>query len=252
MFNENKKFDYIIPIGCHCLPASILRDFAIREASFPFDWLYINNDIFFEPAMNCILDNFQNFLIKENITILDIPVNPLHIPCCDTKTGFIFIHDFVSGITPLSDFNAIKEKYAKRIKRLLKVLSGKSDILFLYFDECGLDDDIFISKMEELSKKFNKSHLNLLILQHAPSFGEFDTEEKYLADNIIKINFNNDQKFAPSENQLWKRNYKVSSKIVKKYCKLKFNLLKFIFSVRKTRIHSIYKIFGFKIKVKNK
>ena len=193
------------------------------------------------------MDEFQNFLKKDELIVPDIPTAASNIPCLDKKTGFIFIHDFSSNIEQLSDYVSVKEKYDRRIKRLLKLLK-KGDILFVYFDELSLNDDIFILKMQELSAKFNKANLYLLVLQHKDFLGQFNIKEKRLSDNILKVNFNNSPSFTPFINEPWRRNYNISYMIMKKYCKLKFNFLEFIFSKRKQNKHNVFTLFGIKFK----
>lgn len=129
---RRKTYDAIVSIGPHCITASHLEHLGLRVGSYPFDWL---RDLSVEKALYFIDTKFKDFLIKENL-------QPKEPPSCDNGLkydlyqdklhGIYFVHDFPKDRPFDIAFDMVKEKYDRRINRLLDRIERSKSILFLY------------------------------------------------------------------------------------------------------------------------
>jgi len=98
----------IIPIGIECGMADFLRKNSLRNLSFPFDW-----NVTYNGVSKCIEDNFKLFTEPLNDRINDYDI--------------YFHHDFYNE----ESYNTDKEKYNRRIQRLMNILETTTeDIIF--------------------------------------------------------------------------------------------------------------------------
>ncbi|MCI6444409.1 MAG: papain-like cysteine peptidase, partial [Clostridia bacterium] len=77
-----------ISIGYFCSVASELERMGLRHESFPFDWLITEN---FEIVLDLIKNNFDRFLIKENL-FQESNINPNYY--YDQECKIHIYHDF--------------------------------------------------------------------------------------------------------------------------------------------------------------
>ncbi len=137
----------LIPIGRKCNVAHTLRKYHLRKHAYPFDW----NIVQISTALKLIRNRFKDFLSEENLIFLPPikgrPLNKknelvtnndgsilwtLRIPVICKKYNMLFPHDFSEK--GIDDLPIIKEKYSRRISRLLEKIDKGEDILFLYDD----------------------------------------------------------------------------------------------------------------------
>ena len=137
----------LIPIGRKCNVANTLRKYQLRKHAYPFDW----NIVQISTALELIKNRFKDFLSGENLIFLPpIKGRPLNeknelvtnndgtflwtsrIPVICKKYNMLFPHDFSEK--GIDDLPIIKEKYSRRISRLLKKIDKGEDILLLYDD----------------------------------------------------------------------------------------------------------------------
>ena len=185
----NKKFDVIISIGEDCACTSYLRRFKLQSSSRPFDWL---TKAAFETRIDLIVNDFSNFLVKENIIPLTKPVgvstDEKHNYYKDTLLDFYFYHDFRVGQPFEDEFILVADKYARRISRMYKEIDNSSDILFVWWSrDKHLSESVLVYAYDKLSKKFNSKNICLLCI-------EFDMHysEQYFADgHILAVKYDN-------------------------------------------------------------
>jgi len=95
----DRKFDLVISLGEDCPCTSYLRRFNLQDYSFPFDWL---TKASFETHINLLVNDFENFLNKENLVLIQKPENTnvdnKHDYYKDTVLDFYFYHDFKSKL----------------------------------------------------------------------------------------------------------------------------------------------------------
>lgn len=104
-------FKNFVSLGSSCYVAASMSRYGLRSWSGPFDWLLT-------PSLNWVLhyeDDFKYFLLKENL------VNWQKRPeaFCDTKSGFIFLHDGKFSSILLDEYDNLRAKYGRRIERFL-------------------------------------------------------------------------------------------------------------------------------------
>lgn len=126
-----------ISIGAWCVPALFLRQFKLREAAYPFDWLTTGAQ--FENLYRVIQNNFADFLHKENLYI--DPQSPQYVQ--DRGTNFSIAHDFPKdqqhNILPqyLDAYESVKAKYQRRIQRFKDTLASGKKVIFIRIDNQG-------------------------------------------------------------------------------------------------------------------
>ena len=129
-----------VPIGTDCTAAHYLRRKGIRSMAFPFDWTVTP----LLSALDLLENRFTDYLSQENLTFLpadnrllfaengtDIKIsNDIITPVVCQKYGILYPHDFTeAGSADLPD---VKEKYDRRIAKLLKLLDRGERLTFVY------------------------------------------------------------------------------------------------------------------------
>ncbi len=191
--NFMQQYDLIFSLGEACFCATFLKLTNLRKCSCPFDWMY--GASFFERLK--ILDNkFENFLNIEDLEYIDKRLKPE--PCNiykNNKNNLVFNHDFKIN-TPLEQsFPQVKQKYDRRIKRLLKELNKKqNNVLIVYIklpenDVEVLDEDLIIG-IEKLNSTYN-SQIDLIYIEHDEQMVDEEYHYRKISKNITKINLYN-------------------------------------------------------------
>lgn len=108
----SKTYQNFISLGYFCEVAQDLEKMGLRNTSSPFDWCITN----FAKNIELIENRFDDFMNYDNLAQ---SVNePNHY--LDTKYNDYFFHDF-NQYDPLpNQYEAVKAKYDRRIKRFLK------------------------------------------------------------------------------------------------------------------------------------
>jgi len=216
-----KKYDLFISLGPDCLTAMTLDFLGVRHASFPFDWLYRGEagNYFLEEVISLLQSGFSNFFEKELLELQGDVQGHDTIKIFNTKTKFAFIHDLHKEESFEKQYPHIREKYRRRIERLYNSVRKSQRVLFVYMDVQKTPDDIFSAFIESSVQIFPETNVELLVLQHDEDMGEFDTQESR-SGNIIKVKYNNSEKYATRTWDRWYRNEKVYKDLFFKYCLL--------------------------------
>ena len=92
------KFDLVVSIGEDCACSSYLRRCKLQDFSYPFDWL---TKASFQSRLDLILNDFSNFLDKNDLYPLEKPKTGIVDEKCDywadKRYDFYFYHDFPIG-----------------------------------------------------------------------------------------------------------------------------------------------------------
>lgn len=197
----------------------------LRTTSGPFDWL-TNAD--FETRINLILNDFKDFLNKEDLKPLQKDPNFINDDNNDyyenTRTSFYFYHDFPVNQDFDLAFEDAKEKYERRIERFLSNLKTKKRILLVWFSTIPHTNDKTLIKLcNSICEKYNK-RIDFLIIEQDDTKKQGDIEKKQIAKNITKYSMctfifyiNNENKHITERLEkyilpiLW--NYKVKNKL---------------------------------------
>ncbi len=179
-------YDHIISLGEACFVANMLKDTKERHFSAPFDWLMGAN---LRTRLDFLLNDFEGFLDIENL----IPYPPATPPenfdaYMNPKNGMIFNHDFRNNIPFEDAFKEAREKYDRRIERLINLLKTPCRVVFLYMDMLDKKDpdltiDALTEYMVKINMKFKESHIQLVYFQYTKDLksGEIKNINKYLS-----------------------------------------------------------------------
>lgn len=158
-----KRYDIVYSLGSNCACAKYLRDLNLRLSSGPLDWVV---GATLSERAKLIEQNFNDFisldfLEKRESTIKE---NDLYF---DTRSHFLFGHDFPVGISLQEMFPVVKEKYARRIDRFFENVRISKHVLFVYFSliDFPLEDEMF--EMERvLKEKFGSGKFDFWLILH--------------------------------------------------------------------------------------
>ena len=228
----DKKFDLIVSLGEDCACSSYLRRFNLQDYTYPFDWLTRAS---FTTRIDLLCNNFEKFLVKENIVRLGFPYNTRQNTdeeeYEDTFLKFNFYHDFNKKLTFEENFQQVKARYNRRIDRFYKISEVSNKILFVWWDRSkNIEENDIIESYKKLSSKFSKNEVYLLIIE----FSEHESSTCLEDGNIFIARYDNLTYNNPNWNETM-GNEANNIKIFKKirmyrsfYCRLKYILFKLI------------------------
>lgn len=205
-----KKYDFIFGIGSACLCSQTLRKLNLQFASYPLDWLFGTK---FSDRVDFLLSDFKNFIEKEDLSFTGKQNGDPHHPCdiyANTRTGITFNHDFPQGIPLDISYPTVKEKYDRRIKRLLTGINNHKNILIVYIEVPGNQEtettsEVLINDLNRINQKFPDKNINFLYVSCSEDFSD-----EQITPHIRKISFNykNTKSFPQHDARLLRRQIK--------------------------------------------
>ena len=140
------KYEHIISLGSFCSVAMELEKKGLRTASYPFDWLIVDE---LESVLRLIENNFTDFLDASSMSREHRP-NVYY----NEKINAHFYHDF-NGYDPLeSQITEQQKKYDRRIKRFYDDIQQPT--LFVRYCKTP-EDETYIRKNKEKILKYLQS-----------------------------------------------------------------------------------------------
>jgi hypothetical protein len=131
---------------------------------------------------------------------------PHYVEKYNKKTNTYFIHDFFDNASFDDQFEAIKEKYMRRIKRTEKYLKQSSSVLFVYMNHLAdqkrdlpLESEKVIRIMNKLRKKFPNKTIDLYMFDHDPSYTDGQYGREILDIGIVRYKSNHDDIFPADD-----------------------------------------------------
>jgi len=158
-------YDAVYSLGQWCATALVLKKHGLRSSSGPFDWL-LGQDVELSVYAKMICSGFKGFLSESSLRCVGRNEAEHHIHYRCDRTGLSFLHDFTIGRTFLEEYPEVRAKYARRILRLLTLLSTDSRILFVHF--CGEGhycESQLVDALSTLRIRFPNAHIDLLVLE---------------------------------------------------------------------------------------
>lgn len=237
LFKE--KFDLILSLGEDCACSSYLRRFGLQDFSYPFDWL---TRFPFDNRIKFLLNDFDDFLTKENLRKIEKPPAPDVDHTCDYyedfKYNIYFFHDFKYFLPFDEAYKDVVDKYKRRIERLYSMIMKSKKVLFVWWSrDKHLDMNHVQNQFNKLQEKFQNSELFLLIIEDKE---EENQQEKslYSDGHIIHIK---DYLMGPNKhgstmgieatsNAIFKQ-IKYNGSIKNKIKNISLNILKFILKI---------------------
>jgi hypothetical protein len=187
IFKVINKYDCIFSAGEACHVAGLLKEMGLRKFSGPFDWMYGGDPI---TRLNLIADEFANYLNKEDLVLCEKSSSTEHKCIYSNKrTGLVYNHDFFSDDNFDRDYLAMREKYDRRIARVVnKMKSGEKTLI------------IYVNIKTESGKMAKKEDIERAVLRINEVYGD--------NVDVLFIVHNDDMqpgyvKLAPKRNHLY-------------------------------------------------
>lgn len=185
------KFDLIFSLGEACSCTETLRKCRLQFYSYPFDWLFGAS---FIERCNIITSGFENWLRKENLEKIgdnNISKIPKHI-YKNNLTKIVFNHDFPQNLSLDESFSQVKQKYDRRISRLLKNIVESKKVLVVYIqtphNATKINKNEILEGFNILTNKFGDK-INLLYIYCNPNATLKNREEIDLNANVKYVGF---------------------------------------------------------------
>lgn len=162
------KYDFVFSIGEACPCTQVLRQLGLQDASYPFDWLFGST---FIGRCKILTEEFKDFIRKED---LEYSYEERSLKCnayYNKLNDIVFNHDFLKSLDFEEAYPLVKEKYDRRIRRLLEKIKNSNSVLVVYL-EIPTSNHIEISNQEILQgysilkKKFGDK-INLLYIKNS-------------------------------------------------------------------------------------
>lgn len=122
-----QTYDEVVSLGDTCQVAWQLELNGIRKFAYPFDWVCTS----FKSLVGFIEQKGAHFLEFDKISVMGVyPGNPTRLQVVDLVYGIVFYHDFLAS-PPLANYNDVKAKYDRRLKRFFDLLNSNKKVLFV-------------------------------------------------------------------------------------------------------------------------
>ena len=207
------KYDLFVSMGAACSCSSSLRNSKLQFYSYPFDW--IGGPSFLE-RIELIHNNFENYIIKENLEFLQ----KVDITNCDAyvdrKRGMLINHDFKQGRDFDEMYDEVVKKYERRGSRLISQINNSKKVLFVYMQtpdktEIEVSNEDLLKGEELFKKYFPNVQCDILYINCKK---DFKSVVENISDNIQRIAFDYD---ARKEGEPWAVNFKTIDKLFRHY-----------------------------------
>lgn len=135
-----KNTPLVIGIGQQCTIGFALREYGIREAAYPFDWIIC----FHDSLIRCLKEDFEHFFDPKSLTLYhngkavvdhyghvfghDLPTVSHAV---ESETGEVYIPEGSLRSDWQDYIPAVYEKYQRRIARFRKALEGTNHIYLI-------------------------------------------------------------------------------------------------------------------------
>jgi hypothetical protein len=122
--SEYVPYDLIVNLGGDCQVEYQMQINNLRNFALPFDYLITPVD----SLVKLLVNKFHNFLAKKHLVLVQADtvkyVN-------DRVYDINLMHDFTFSGNTITNYDAVKTKFARRIKRLFGVIEQSNKVLFI-------------------------------------------------------------------------------------------------------------------------
>lgn len=189
---SSAKYDFVFPIGAACSCTSALRYAKLQFRSLPFDWLWGSTlvkrsrlfesgfaDWLTEAAMECVgeqlIESIPKLVYKNNLTEI------------------VFNRDFPLGQEFQQSYPVIKEKYNRRISRLLECIKSSQRVLAVYIDTPDtlptLPLDELVTARNTMAAAYPGTEIHILYLHNDNNIEPYQACVKSPAEGIFTSEF---------------------------------------------------------------
>ena len=232
------KYDLIFSIGAACSCTEALRENALQYESYPFDWLFGSSCL---DRMDILISRFERWINYEDLIKLDYTNGDKKNPCDvykNTYNSIVFNHDFPENIPLSESYNQVKQKYDRRINRLINNIKQSNRILLVYIETPNAEEKLanyieLEKKLSELNSVYSDKTFDLLYCTNDMTFNPMEYNTDIISSNITIItgNYKSLEKEAlPYEvNKLFfKRLFKPYKLNISLYTNIKYKIIKII------------------------
>ena len=188
MGSNRKKYDLIFSLGAACSCAQTLISANLRQFSSPFDWLFGSD---FVSRCKILTSDFERFLEEKD---LEYSHSERSISCdayYNRYNDLTFNHDFEAKKELKETFPQVKEKYNRRINRLLQKIQEARTILIVYIETPDIENHStnkeILSGWRKIHQKYPDKKIDLLYLINDNKMNPKQSEKENLSENVIKI-----------------------------------------------------------------
>ena len=162
-----RKYDMTMSVGAACFVPDVLKELKLRDFSGPFDWMY-GSDIL--TRLTFIKNRFKNYFDFSDFEYVGLNPDNGKAVYKNKRSGIVYNHDFPTG--NFKDvFPDVKEKYSRRIRRVIEHLDSNEKILLVYSELGNTGDKEKIVKLiNEINTKYS-ANIDLLYINHKNSIG---------------------------------------------------------------------------------
>lgn len=182
---KKQKYDLVFSLGEACSCTSALRGSGLQFKSYPLDWLFGSD---FIGRCKIVASCFKRFLEYSD---LEYTYSERSISCDayhNKYNDLTFNHDFSAGLDLKQTYPTVKDKYDRRISRLLDSINDSNSVLVVYIEtpvtnHPVVDDNTLIRGCKILADAFPNTKIDLLYFSYS------DTKKQTLTitDNITRI-----------------------------------------------------------------
>ena len=158
------EYDFVFSLGAACSCSQSLRLAGLQFASFPFDWLYGGS---ITTRVEGLLTGFDGWFDAAQLVKHEIPWKFEHEAYRHLKTGIVYKHDFDWNRPVAETAGAVREKYARRLKRLEEHLAASRRVLAVWIatpTTAAPADDELIACRARLAARWPGAGIELLAL----------------------------------------------------------------------------------------
>lgn len=193
------KYDLIFGIGEACSCTQSLRDSDLQVYSYPFDWLFGSD---FIGRCKILASKFDRFIEKDDLKLSHEERSINCIAYYNKYNDITFNHDFLKTLDFDEAYIQVKNKYDRRIERLLGQIDNSAKILVVYLEtptsnHVYVSDETIMQGYNIIKSAFDKD-VDLLYISNSNN----EKQIRKIANNITKI-VDNYKSTVPNALDFW-------------------------------------------------
>jgi len=183
-----RKYDLAISLGGSCSTTEAMRKAGLQWTTLPLDWTGGPGP---RARIELIAADFEKWLTKSGLRALPAAKFSREIFMKDEVLGFVFNHDFTFGVPFDEDYERVKAKFDRRIRRLYKLMDSAHRILFLWLgvpvnERYAAEDFAYCRGL--LRRKWPDKQFDFLYSEHADGVAFADRTDRE-ADGVRYVTF---------------------------------------------------------------
>ncbi len=211
---ERPAYDLVFSLGGACICSKILRRAYLQIASYPFDWVAGDT---FENRLNLLTDDFAHYLDKKDLEFLVLPQKYSGDVYRNNRTNIVFYHDFPIGIPLDESYAGVRQKYDRRIARLLNNIEKAESVLMVYMEPFSVKETLSAAKIKRAFQKARErwpnKRVDLLYLKFNARGKTGEVKQENLSPHIVQISGN----YFLKKNKKEDYDFKLLIRVLKNY-----------------------------------